>query len=229
MDPKRKRQFKDAIYDQFARIGKALASRRRLELLDLLAQTERSVEELAHETGTSIANASQHLQVLRRARLVETRQEGTYVYYRLGDEHVLRLWHALRAVGEARLAEVEQITRDYLQHRDQLEAVQIDELRRRMKDDQVVVLDVRPSKEYEAGHITGARSVPHDELEARLQEIPADAEVIAYCRGPYCVFSDDVVDQLRRHGRKALRFSLGFPDWEAAGLPVERGPDRRVV
>lgn len=223
MDPKQKRQFKDAIYEQFARIGKALANRRRLELLDLLAQTERSVEELANETGTSVANASQHLQILRRARLVETRQEGTYVYYRLGDKSVLQLWQALRGLGEARLAEVERITKDYLQHRERLEAVQIDELFRRMKEDRVIVLDVRPAEEYDAGHITGARSIPHDELEARLEEIPTDAEVVAYCRGPYCVFSDDVVDRLRRHGLQALRLSAGFPDWEAAGLPIERG------
>ncbi len=228
MDPERKRQFKDAIYDQFARIGKALANRRRLELLDLLAQTERSVEELADEAGTSVANASQHLQILRRARLVETRQEGTYVFYRLGDEGVLLLWQALRGVGEARLAEVERITKDYLAHRDRLEAVQMDELQRRMNKDGIIVLDVRPTEEYESGHIAGARSVPHDEIEARLDEIPAGSEVVAYCRGPYCVFSDEVVDRLRQHGRQALRLAGGFPDWEAAGFPVEHGAGRPV-
>ncbi len=169
-----------------------------------------------------MANASQHLQILRRARLVETRQEGTYVHYRLGDECVLRLWHALRELGETRLAEVERITHDYLRRRDRLEPVQLDELQRRLNEEGVIVLDVRPAEEYEAGHIAGARSIPHDELEARLEEIPAHAQIVAYCRGPYCVFSDEVVEQLSRHGRQARRLALGFPDWKAAGLPIER-------
>lgn len=218
-----KRSFKDAIFEQFARVGKALSSGRRLELLDVLAQSERTVEELARETGMTVANASQHLQVLRRARLVETRQEGTYVYYRLADERVFRLWQTLREVGEARLAEITQITRDYLETRDELEPVQMAELLGRLRDDEVIVLDVRPAQEYAAGHIAGARSMPLDELEERLAGIPSDAEVVAYCRGPYCVFADEAVERLRRHGVRARRLTSGFPDWQAAGLPVQRG------
>jgi rhodanese-related sulfurtransferase len=221
MNTTSKRQLKDQLYEQFERLGKALASRRRLELLDVLAQGERPVEALADETSMTVANASQHLQVLRRARLVETRPEGTHVYYRLADERVFRLWQALRDVGQAHLAEVEQIARDYLGDRDGLEPIHMHELLERLRADDVVVLDVRPQEEYASGHIAGARSVPFDELEARLAEIPEGAEVVAYCRGPYCVYADEAVERLRRHGRPARRLDLGFPDWRAAGLPVE--------
>lgn len=218
-----KRSFKDTLYDQFARVGKAMASRRRLELLDVLAQSERTVEELARETGMTVANASQHLQVLRRARLIETRQEGTHVFYRLADECVFGLVQALREVAEARLAEIEQITREYLGDREHLEPVRMPELFDRLRKKEVVVLDVRPPEEYESGHIAGARSIPIGELEARLGEIPVNAEIVAYCRGPYCVFADEAVAHLHRHGRLARRMDLGFPDWQAAGLPVETG------
>lgn len=223
MQHARKRKFKDLLYDQFARVGKALASRRRLELLDILAQGERPVEALAEETGMTVANASQHLQVLRRARLVETRQEGTHVFYRLADERVFVLWQALRDVGQAHLAEVDLIARDYLGDRSGLEPVRMHELLERLRAEDVVVLDVRPQEEYASGHIAGARSVPFDELEARLAEIPEGAEVVAYCRGPYCVYADEAVERLRRHGRSARRLDLGFPDWRAAGLPVDAG------
>lgn len=221
MNRQAKRTFKNQLYTQFARVGKALASPRRLELLDVLAQGERPVEDLAGETDLSVANTSQHLQVLRRARLVETRQEGTYVYYRLADERVFRLWQALRDLGESRLAEIDRLVRDYLQGREALEPIRMAELLDRLREDAVVLLDVRPGKEYKAGHIAGARSIPLDELEARLDDLPPEAEIVAYCRGPYCVFADEAVERLRRRGLSARRLDLGFPDWQAAGLPVE--------
>lgn len=216
-----KRAFKDAIYGQFGRVGKALANAHRLELLDVLAQGPRSVEALAEETTLTVANASQHLQVLRRARLVHRQKEGTYVYYRLAGTDVVRLWQALRTVGEARLADIERIVRDYRTAPDALEPIGLEALRERVDRGDVIVLDVRPAEEYRHGHIAGARSIPVDELEARLDEIPDDAEVVAYCRGPYCVFADEAVETLRAHGIAAHRLDAGFPDWKAAGLPVE--------
>lgn len=215
-----KRTFKDQLYSQFARIGKVLASPRRLELLDVLAQGERTVEQLAGETSLTVANASQHLQVLRRAQLVETRQEGTYVYYRLADERVFRLWQVLRELGQARLAEIDRITADFFRQREGLEPVTMADLLDRMREGDVIVLDVRPAQEYEAGHIAGARSMPLEELEERLAEIPPGADVIAYCRGPYCVFADEAVHLLNDRGYPARRLVLGFPDWQAEGLPV---------
>jgi rhodanese-related sulfurtransferase/DNA-binding transcriptional ArsR family regulator len=214
------RVFKDALYDQFARVGKAVANPHRLELLDLLAQGERRVEELAREANLSIANASQHLQALRRARLVEVRRQGTSIYYRLGDERVFRLWQAIRDLGQARLAEVDALVRTYLDDRDQFEAVDAAVLQQLLNDGDVVVLDVRPVAEYLAGHIPGAQSIPIDELAARLQELPTNRAIVAYCRGPYCVFADEAVALLRDRGYCASRLAEGFPDWRAAGLPV---------
>lgn len=221
MERQTKRAFKDAIYEQFGRIGKALANAHRLELLDVLAQGPRSVEALAEETALSVANASQHLQVLRRARLVARQKEGTYVYYRLAGDEVVQLWQTLRVVGEARLADVDRIVRDYRTAPEALEPISLEALRERMADGDVVVLDVRPAEEYRHGHIAGARSVPVDELEARLDELPDDTEVVAYCRGPYCVFADEAVERLRANGIPARRLDVGFPDWKTAGLPVE--------
>ena len=217
------RQFKDHLYDQFARIGKALASRRRLELLDVLAQGERSVDDLAAETDMTVANVSQHLQVVRHARLAKTRQQGTRVFYSLADERVFTLLQTLREVAHERLAEIERMTREVLGGRDPLELVRFGELVRRMQAGDVVVLDVRPAEEYENGHIAGSRSLPLDELEARLAELPPDTEIVAYCRGPYCLLAVEAVDRLRDHNRPARRLDLGFPEWQAAGLPVERG------
>ncbi|MGH2557941.1 MAG: ArsR/SmtB family transcription factor, partial [Thermomicrobiales bacterium] len=194
------REFKDRLYEQFALIGKAVANPHRLELLDLLAQGERHVEDLAREAALSIANASQHLQALRRAHLVEVRREGPYAFYRLADERVFQLWQALREIGEARLAEVDRIVQTYLGDRGGLEPVDAATLLRRLHDEDVVVLDVRPAEEYRAGHIPGAHSIPVAELARRLDELPPGHEVIAYCRGPYCVFSDEAVALLRAHG-----------------------------
>ena len=215
------RQFKDRLYEQFARVGRALANPHRLELIDLLAQGERSVEDLAREAAMSVANTSRHLQELKSAGLVEVRREGQYGYYRLADDGVYGVWSAMRALGEARLAEIDRLVGTYLTDRASLEAVRAGELLRKTREEGVVVLDVRPEEEYRAGHIPGALSVPIERLEAYLGGIPEDREVVAYCRGPYCVFSDEAVALLRSHGYRARRLEEGLPDWRAAGLPVE--------
>ena len=216
-----KRQFKDQLYEQFARIGKALANPHRLELLELLAQGERTVEDLARETVLPIANASQHLQILRAAQLVEARRDGLYAYYRLADERVFRAWQALRDLGQSQLAEIDRLTRSFVQDRSILQPVSADELLKRLTDGTSIVLDVRPTLEYQSGHIQGARSIPIDELAARLKELPRNRAVIAYCRGPFCMFADEAVALLRKHGYEAFRFVDGLPDWRIRGLPVE--------
>jgi rhodanese-related sulfurtransferase len=215
------REFKDRLFGQFARIGKALSSPRRLEIVDLLAQGERTVEEIAGETAMSVASASQHLQVLKAARMIEARREGLYAHYRLADEDVFRTWQAVRALAESRLSEVDGVVDAYLDDRDALEAVDAAELMERLNDGSVIVLDVRPEEEYRAGHIPGALSVPVDALEAALQTLPRDWEIVAYCRGPYCVFSDEAVALLGSRGFRARRLRQGLPDWRAAGFPVE--------
>ncbi len=216
-----RRKFKDQMYEQFARIVRAMANPHRLELIDLLAQGERTVEDLAGEASLSIANTSQHLQTLRAAQLVEVRREGLYAFYSLADERVFRVWQAIRDLGEVRLAEIDRIVHTFLANRADLEAVGAEDLLRRMQSNGLTVLDVRPREEYRAGHIRGARSVPVSEIESMLGEIPLDHEVIAYCRGPYCVFSDEAVELLKARGYKAKRLEGGLPDWRAAGLPVE--------
>ena len=221
MDAAAHREFKDRLFGQFARVGKALASPKRLAIVDLLAQGERTVEEIARETAMSVASASQHLQVLKAARMVEARREGLYIHYRLADEDVFRTWQAVRALAESRLAELDGVVEAYLQYREELEAVDAAELMDRLSDGNVVVLDVRPEEEYRAGHIPGALSVPVDALEAALQTLPRDQEMVAYCRGPYCVFSDEAVAFLRSRGYRARRLRQGLPDWRAAGMPVE--------
>jgi rhodanese-related sulfurtransferase len=215
------REFKDRLFEQFARIGKALASPKRLEIMDLLAQGERTVEEVARETAMPVANASQHLQVLKSARLVESRREGLYAYYRLAGEEVFEVWRAVRGLGESCLAEIDWVVETYLKDRDTLEAVGAIDLMELLSDGSVVVLDVRPEEEYRAGHIPGALSVPVDALEAALQTLPKDREIVAYCRGRYCVFSDEAVRLLEARGFRARRLMEGFPEWRAAGLPVE--------
>ncbi|HTJ21512.1 MAG TPA: metalloregulator ArsR/SmtB family transcription factor [Gemmatimonadaceae bacterium] len=217
------REFKDALYAQFARIGHALASPKRIELLDLLGQGEKTVETLAEQIATPIKNTSAHLRVLRQARLVDTRREGTYVYYRLADDDVFRLLRSLESLGHSRLTDVQSVVRSYLDGRDDFEPVSFKELRQLMRDGDVTVVDVRPAEEYEAGHILGALSVPVPELKKRLREIPKGREVIAYCRGRYCVYSLEAVTLLRKHGYRARRANEGLPDWRTAGLPVASG------
>ena len=221
--PSSPRRFKDAIYEQLARLGKAVAAPKRLELLDLLGQGPRTVESLADQAGLSVANASQHLQVLRAARLVEAEKKGLYVEYRLADEQVGRFLVGFRALAEARLVEVERVTRDYLEARGQLERVDADELLRRVRGGEVTVLDVRPTQEYRAGHVPGAISIPASELDARLKELPRGRPVVAYCRGPYCVMALDAVELLRKKGFDAERMEQGVVEWRARGWRIERG------
>src|SRR5690606_19524204 len=196
------RRFKDAIYEQFARLGKAISAPKRLELLDLLCQGPRTVEALADQAAISVANASQHLQVLRAARLVEAEKKGLFVEYRLADDKVCDFLFALRGLAEARLAEIDQVVREYFAERGAMKAVEGDELLRRVKSGEVTVLDVRPPEEYRAGHIPGALSIPVGELEARLEELPKDRDVVAYCRGPYCVMAVEAVELLLKQGFK---------------------------
>lgn len=217
------RDFKDRLYGQFARIGKALSSPHRLEILELLAQGERTVDSLATELGLSVANTSQHLQALRQAALVEGRKEWLFVFYRLADAKVFELSACIRIVAERRLAELERLVRDHFGDRSDAEPVELNELLRRMRAHQVVVLDTRPSSEYAAGHIPDAISMPVDDLQRRLRQLPKSKAYVAYCRGPYCVYADRAVEILRAHGRKAHRLREGFPEWRAAGLPVQGG------
>ena len=225
MEDSEKRAFKSQLYEQFARLGKALANPHRLELLDVLAQCERTVEALAHETGLSVANASQHLHILRAAHLVEVRREGVSMYYRLADDSVFRLWHIMRTVGEAQLAEIDRVVETYLHDRQRLQPLTAQELLSRLNDEQVVVLDVRPAEEYLVGHLPHARSMPITELEARLSELPTHKDIVAYCRGPYCVFADEAVTLLSQHGYHVSRLHEGFPDWHLLGLPIEAGKE----
>lgn len=218
-----KANVKTELFEQFARIGKALSSARRLEMLEFLAQAERSVEVLSRMTGLSVANTSQHLQQLRQAGLVDARKEGLYVFYRLAGDGIVRLLAALRTVGQERLAEVDRLVHLYLDSKDGLEPVRATELMQRAKKGLVTVLDVRPPEEFAAGHIRGAINVPVSELGKRLNEIPRGQEVVAYCRGPYCLMAFDAVAQLRKQGRSARRLEAGYPEWKSAGLPVDRG------
>ena len=216
-----RRAAKTALFDEFASIGKALASGRRMELLDVLANGERTVEVLAGEGGLSVANASQHLQVLRRAGLVATRREGTSVHYRLAGPEVFELWRALRTLAASRLAEVERLAATYLGARNELEPVTRQELARRLQQgEELVVLDVRPAEEYAAGHLPGAVSIPISELRRRLAELPRDREIVAYCRGPFCAFAHDAIQVLADAGLTARRLEDGLPEWQADGLPV---------
>jgi DNA-binding transcriptional ArsR family regulator/rhodanese-related sulfurtransferase len=215
------RAFKDRLYGQFARIGKALGNPHRLELLELLAQGERTVDALATESGLSMANASQHLQALRAAGLVESRKEGPFVHCRLADPAVFELCRSLRTVAEKRLAELERLVRDHFGDRSEPEPVAMKELLERARTGQVVILDTRPAHEFAAGHIAGALSVPVEELQQRLRKLPKGKEYVAYCRGPYCIYADRAVELLRANGRRARRLMDGFPEWKAAGLPVE--------
>ena len=225
------RAFKDALYNQFARIGHAVSSPKRLELLDLLGQGEKTVEQLAEQIATPVKNTSAHLRALRQARLVETRRDGTYVWYRLADEGVSAFLLALEALGRRRYAEVREVAESYLERRDTLEPIPPEELRRRLNAGDVTLIDVRPEDEFAAGHIPGALSVPVAELADRLDELPKRKEIVAYCRGPYCVFAVTAVELLRRRGYRARRLIESIPGWRARGYPVDHDharPERAV-
>lgn len=217
------REAKDALYEQFARVGKAVTSPRRIELIELLAQGERGVDALARASGLGVTTTSAHLQVLRGARLVATRRAGTRVLYRLAGEDVVELVALVRRLAQVHLAEVEQVVDAYFTARDTLAPVGRDELLARATSAEVLVLDVRPREEFEAGHIPGAVSIPLEELRARLDELPSDLEVVAYCRGPYCVLAPQAVELLAAHGIRARRLAEGLPEWRLAGLPVAVG------
>ena len=217
------REFKDRLYGQLARLGKALASPHRLEILELLAQRDRTVDSLATEMGLSLANTSQHLQTLRQAALVESRKDGLFVHYRLADPDVFELSKVIRSVAERRLADFERLVQEHFGARSDAEPVPMNELLKRARSKQVVILDTRPASEYVAGHIAGAISVPVDELQRRLQELTKGKDYVAYCRGPYCVYADRAVEILRANGRRARRLAEGFPKWRSAGLPISSG------
>lgn len=215
--------YKELLYKQFALVGKAVSSNKRLELLDLLCQGERTVEDLAKETGSSISSVSQHLQVLKSARLVGSRKEGLYVYHFLADESVGEFWRSLRALAFSHSAELREMVQAILEDRDDLEQVNHADLMERARKGEVIVLDVRPEVEYQSGHIADAVSIPVDQLEAHLKDLPKDREIVAYCRGPYCLLSLEAVTTLRKHGYKARRLVDGFPEWQAHGHPIAGG------
>jgi rhodanese-related sulfurtransferase/DNA-binding MarR family transcriptional regulator len=217
------RAAKDALFDGFAEVAKAMASGRRAEIVDLLAQAERCVEDIAVEIGQSVANTSHHLRAMARAGLLTTRRDGTRIFYALASERVGELWAALRDVAGEHVAGLERLAAAYLGERDGIDVVDRSELAARLKRREVVVLDVRPATEYAAGHIASARSVPITELRRRLRALPKDSEVVAYCRGPYCVYAYDAVRVLNRKGFHARRLIDGFPEWKRAGLPVAAG------
>ena len=217
------RAAKDALFEGLAEVAKALGSGRRAEIVDLLAQGERSVEEVAGELGQSVANTSHHLRALARAGLVTTRRDGTRIHYRLAGDRVAELWAAVRDVATAHVAGLEKLAAAYLGDRDGIDVIDRKELAARLRDGSVVLLDVRPEPEFAAGHIAGARSVPIGELRQHLKALPAEAEVVAYCRGPYCVYADDAVRELTKRGFKAVRLEDGFPEWRRARLPVASG------
>ena len=217
------RAAKDALYEGFAQVAKALASGRRAEIVDLLAQGERSVEEIATEIGQSVANTSHHLRAMARAGLLTTRRDSTRIYYALASERVGELWAALRDVAGEHVAGLERLVDAYLGDRAGLDTIDRRELAQRIKRGEVVVLDVRPEPEFAAGHIVGATSVPITELRRHLRALPKGADVVAYCRGPYCVYADDAVRELNRRGFRARRLVDGFPEWKRAGLPVASG------
>jgi len=216
-----KQTFEKNLYEQFARIGKALASPHRLELLNVLAQCERTVEALAKQTGQSIASTSQHLQVLRAAHLVEARREGTSMHYHLVSESVFMLWQAIRQVGEEQLPEIDRMMQSLLQNQNQMKPVEVGEVQHLLVNNQAILLDVRPVEEYAAGHLPHALSMPLSELEDHFEELPLEKEIIVYCRGSYCELAPEAVVLLHVHGYRARHFDHGIPEWRALALPVE--------
>lgn len=216
-----KREFKNRVYEELARITKALANPHRLEIIELLAQGDYPVEQIAIQTSLSVANASQHLQVLKTAQLVAISRNGNFIHYRLANTNVFKAWKALRELGVDRIASIEKLVRDFRQSKFKLESVTIDGLIEKIDNGKVTILDVRPEIEYKNGHIANAISIPFDELSDRLRELPKRGEIIAYCRGPFCVFADEAVAMLTKAGYKATRLEEGYPDWSSMGLPVE--------
>jgi rhodanese-related sulfurtransferase/DNA-binding transcriptional ArsR family regulator len=216
-----KRQFKDKVYTELARITKAMANPHRLEIIELLAQGEFSVEQIAEQTSVPIANASQHLQVLKSAQLVEVNRQGNFIFYRLSNDNVFRAWKALRELGVERIESIEKVVKEFRKSKFDFETVTIDELIEKLDSGKVTILDVRPESEYKQGHIANAVSIPIEELSKRLKELPKRTEVVAYCRGPFCVYADDAVAVLTKAGYKATRLEEGFPDWKLQELPVE--------
>lgn len=219
------RVAKDGLFDGFAAVGKALANGRRVELIDLLGQGERHVEALATELGQSVANTSHHLQMLARAGLVTTRRDGNRIFYALASEQVGALWQLLQTVAVEHVEELDRLAGAYLGDRDGIDVVTKDELAVRVQAGDAIVLDVRPTAEYAAGHIAGARSIPVDQIRHYLDSLPTDVEIVAYCRGPFCVFADQAVRELARSGRSASRLADGYPEWRTAGLPIADGLD----
>lgn len=217
-----KHPAKEQLYQQFARLSSALANPNRLELLDLLVQAPRTVDELARQAQMSMANTSQHLQRLKQAHLVKDRREGSFIRYSLADPVVARLWLELRSAAELQLVEVERALSAYRPRRDDFQKISSDELREQLERGEVVLLDVRPEVEFQAGHLPGAISIPLDELEDRLGELPLGKRIVAYCRGPYCVFADEALELLEAHGWQVARLEEGVAEWSLTGLPVER-------
>src|SRR5687768_7886098 len=216
-----KREFKDKVYNELAKVTNALANPHRLEIIELLAQGDYSVEQISIQTNLSVANASQHLQVLKMAQLVDVARAGNFIHYRLANPNVFKAWKALRDLGVERIASIEKHVKDFRQSKFTLESVTIDELIRKIESGKITILDVRPETEYRSGHISNSVSIPFDELSARLKELPKRNEIIAYCRGPLCVFADEAVAMLTKAGYKAKRLAEGYPDWAVMGLPVE--------
>lgn len=216
-----KRQFKDKVYDELAKITRALANPHRLEIVELLAQGDHSVEQIAIETGLSVANASQHLQVLKTAQLADVSRNGNFIHYRLANTNVFKAWKAVRELGVERIATIEKLVKDFRKSKFKFESVTIDELIKKIEFEKITILDVRPETEYNNGHIAKSISIPFDQLAGRLKELPKRNQIIAYCRGPFCVFADEAVAMLTKAGYKATRLEEGYPDWALMGLPVE--------
>jgi rhodanese-related sulfurtransferase/predicted transcriptional regulator len=216
-----KREFKDQVYTLLSKLVKAMANPHRLEIIDLLGQGERSVEDISIETGLSVANASQHLQQLKQANLVKVRRDGNYIYYRLAHDDVYKSWNSLRAIGIQSFAEIDRLIKDFRTQKNSLEPVSLNDLVNRMQSNDVILLDVRQEGEFKAGHIPKAVNIPIDQLIQRLDDLDKSKQYIAYCRGPFCVFADEAVELLRKHRFNACRMEEGFPDWKIKGLPVE--------
>ncbi|MDQ7025841.1 MAG: metalloregulator ArsR/SmtB family transcription factor [Anaerolineae bacterium] len=222
MDNQSRQELKALLYEQFARMGKAFANARRLEIIDLLSQTPHTVEELASKTSLSVASVSQHLQVLRNARVVDVTREGTYAWYRLSDDRVFGIWCMMRDLAQDRISEIDHLLRQYFNERETLETIDAAELLRRIAEGSIIIIDARPEDEYRAGHIPSALSVPIEKLESTLAVLPKNCEIVAYCRASYCLLSDEVALLLREQGYRVHVLLEGFPEWRAAGLPIEK-------